>query len=173
MVEEFQVGIITSTHGLKGEVKVFPTTDNPERFLDLEEVTLEKGKIRRKAKIRSVKFFKKLVILGFEGMDRIEDVERLRGTSILIDRKDALPLEEGEYYIPDLIGLRVVTREGEEDRPVGILRDVLMTGANDVYVVEKTDGGELLIPVIEQCIKEVNLEEGFVRVWIMPGLEDL
>ncbi|MBQ4304171.1 MAG: 16S rRNA processing protein RimM [Lachnospiraceae bacterium] len=173
MVKEFQVGIITSTHGLKGEVKVFPTTDDPQRFLDLEEVILEKGRIRKTLRIRSVKFFKKYVILGFEGMDRIEDVERLRGSSLLIDRKDALPLEEGEYYIPDLLGLKVVTREGEEDVQIGTLKDVLMTGANDVYVVEKTDGGELLIPVIEQCIKEVNLEEGFVRVWIMPGLEDL
>lgn len=173
MVKEFQVGIITSTHGLKGEVKVFPTTDDPQRFLDLEEVNLEKGRIRKTLRIRSVKFFKKYVILGFEGMDRIEDVERLRGSSLLIDRKDALPLEEGEYYIPDLLGLKVVTREEEEDVQIGTLKDVLMTGANDVYVVEKTDGGELLIPVIEQCIKEVNLEEGFVRVWIMPGLEDL
>lgn len=173
MVKEFQVGIITSTHGLKGEVKVFPTTDDPQRFLDLEEVILEKGRIRKTLRIRSVKFFKKYVILGFEGMDRIEDVERLRGSSLLIDRKDALPLEEGEYYIPDLLGLKVVTREEEEDVQIGTLKDVLMTGANDVYVVEKTDGGELLIPVIEQCIKEVNLEEGFVRVWIMPGLEDL
>ena len=173
MVKEFQVGVITSTHGLKGEVKVFPTTDDPQRFLDLEEVILEKGRIRKTLRIRSVKFFKKYVILGFEGMDRIEDVERLRGSSLLIDRKDALPLEEGEYYIPDLLGLKVVTRESEEDVQIGTLKDVLMTGANDVYVVEKTDGGELLIPVIEQCIKEVNLEEGFVRVWIMPGLEDL
>ncbi|MBR7045035.1 MAG: 16S rRNA processing protein RimM [Lachnospiraceae bacterium] len=173
MVKEFQVGVITSTHGLKGEVKVFPTTDDPQRFLDLEEVILEKGRIRKTLRIRSVKFFKKYVILGFEGMDRIEDVERLRGSSLLIDRKDALPLEEGEYYIPDLLGLKVVTREEEEDVQIGTLKDVLMTGANDVYVVEKTDGGELLIPVIEQCIKEVNLEEGFVRVWIMPGLEDL
>ena len=173
MVKEFQVGVITSTHGLKGEVKVFPTTDDPQRFLDLEEVILEKGRIRKTLRIRSGKFFKKYVILGFEGMDRIEDVERLRGSSLLIDRKDALPLEEGEYYIPDLLGLKVVTREEEEDVQIGTLKDVLMTGANDVYVVEKTDGGELLIPVIEQCIKEVNLEEGFVRVWIMPGLEDL
>lgn len=173
MVKEFQVGVITSTHGLKGEVKVFPTTDDPQRFLDLEEVILEKGRIRKTLRIRSVKFFKKYVILGFEGMDRIEDVERLRGSSLLIDRKDALPLEEGEYYIPDLLGLKVVTREEEEDVQIGTLKDVLMTGANDVYVVEKTDGVELLIPVIEQCIKEVNLEEGFVRVWIMPGLEDL
>ena len=173
MVSRFRVGVIAGTHGLRGEVKVFPTTDEPRRFLDLKQVILDTGREERILKIRSVKFFKKFVILGFEQMDRIEDVERLRGSSLLIDRKDALPLEEGEYYIPDLLGLKVVTRESEEDVQIGTLKDVLMTGANDVYVVEKTDGGELLIPVIEQCIKEVNLEEGFVRVWIMPGLEDL
>ena len=170
MVKEFQVGIITSTHGLKGEVKVFPTTDDPQRFLDLSEVILEKGRIRKTLKIRSVKFFKKYVILGFEGMDRIEDVERLRGSSLLIDRKDALPLEEGEYFIPDLIGLKVRTLEGEE---IGTLTDVLETGANDVFVVSREGDKDLLLPRIDQCVRKIDLEGGFVEVFLMPGLTDL
>ena len=89
MVSRFRVGVIAGTHGLRGEVKVFPTTDEPARFLDLEKVILDTGREERTLKIRSVKFFKKFVILGFEGMDRIEDVERLKGSELLIDRKDA------------------------------------------------------------------------------------
>ena len=102
MTERFQVGVIASTHGLRGEVKVFPTTDDPGRFLDLDEVILDAPQGERILRIRSVKFFKKFVILGFQGLDRIEDVERLRGCPLVVDRKDALPLEEGEYYVADL-----------------------------------------------------------------------
>jgi 16S rRNA processing protein RimM len=80
MVSRFRVGVIAGTHGLRGEVKVFPTTDEPARFLDLEKVILDTGREERTLKIRSVKFFKKFVILGFEGMDRIEDVEKLKGS---------------------------------------------------------------------------------------------
>ena len=172
MTERFQVGVITTPHGLRGEVKVYPTTDDPLRFKILKELILKEKRSERVLRIRSVKFFKQFVILGFEGMDRIEDVERMRGADLLVSREDALPLEEGEYYVPDLLGLRVVTEEGTE---LGKIRDVLFTGANDVYCVQRPGQGQkdLLIPVIEDCIKEVNLEEGYVKVWLMPGLLDL
>ncbi|MEE1051604.1 MAG: ribosome maturation factor RimM [Lachnospiraceae bacterium] len=172
MTEEFRIGVISSTHGLRGDVKVFPTTDDPARFRDVKEVVLDTGRERRRLRVRKVSFFKKFVIIGFEGLDRIEDVERMRGADLLVSREDALPLEEGEYYVPDLLGLRVVTEEGTE---LGRIRDVLFTGANDVYCVQRPGQGQkdLLIPVIEDCIKEVNLEEGYVKVWLMPGLLDL
>lgn len=170
MVERFRVGVIASTHGLKGEVKVFPTTDDPERFEDLDEVILVTRRAEEKLKIRSVKYFKKFVILGFEGKNRIEDVERLRGAELMIDRKDAIPLEEGEHYIPDLLGLKVLREDGTE---LGELTDVLFTGANDVYVTKTPEGKEILIPAIEQCIKDINVEKGYMKVWLMPGLEDL
>ena len=170
MTERFQVGVITSTHGLRGEVKVFPTTDDPSRFLDLEEVILVSGKGEQQKKIRSVKFFKKFVILGFEGWDRIEDVERLRGTSLVIDRKDAIPLEEGEFYVADLIGLSVRTEEGRE---IGRLREVIETGSNDVYAVSREGQKDLLLPAIAGCILDVRPEEGYMTVYVMPGLEDL
>lgn len=170
MVTRFRVGVIAGTHGLKGEVKVFPTTDDPERFLDLEEIILSTGREERRLKIRSVKFFKKFVILGFEGLARIEDVERLRGAELLIDRKDAMELAEGEYFIPDLLGLRVVTEEGRE---LGTIADVIETGANNVYDVQEESGKRILIPAIPQCIRDVDLENGVMTVWLMPGLEDL
>ena len=170
MVSRFRVGVIAGTHGLRGEVKVFPTTDEPARFLDLEKVILDTGREERTLKIRSVKFFKKFVILGFEGMDRIEDVERLKGAELLIGREDAIPLAEGEYFIPDLLGLRVVTDDG---RDLGIIKDVIETGANNVYDVRGDDGARILIPAIPQCILDVRLEEGSMTVHLLPGLEDL
>lgn len=170
MTERFQVGVIASTHGLRGEVKVFPTTQDPGRFLDLEEVILCEPKTERRVRIRSVKFFKKFVILGFEGMDRIEDVEKLRGCTLEVDRKDAIPLEEGEYYVADLIGIQVLKQDGTK---VGTLREVIETGANDVYAVARDGQKDLLLPAIEDCILDVQPEEGYMTVWIMPGLEDL
>ena len=170
MVSRFRVGVIAGTHGLRGEVKVFPTTDEPARFLDLEKVILDTGREERTLKIRSVKFFKKFVILGFEGMDRIEDVEKLKGSELLIGREDAIPLEEGEYFIPDLIGLKVVTDDGRE---LGVIKDVIETGANNVYDVQDDTGKRILIPAIPQCILDVRLEEGDMTVHLLPGLEDL
>ena len=168
MVSRFRVGVIAGTHGLRGEVKVFPTTDEPARFLDLEKVILDTGREERTLTIRSVKFFKKFVILGFKGMDRIEDVEKLKGAELLINREDAIPLEEGEYFIPDLLGLKVVTDDGRE---LGVIKDVIETGANNVYDVQNEDGRRVLIPAIPQCILEVRLEEGDMKVHLLPGLE--
>jgi 16S rRNA processing protein RimM len=170
LTERFQVGVIASTHGLRGEVKVFPTTQFPDRFLDLEDVILVTPREERRLVIRSVKFFKKFVILGFEGLDRIEDVEKLRGFSLEIDREDAIPLEEDEYYVADLIGIRVLTQDGIQ---IGTFRDVIETGANDVYAVARPGQKDLLLPAIDDCILEVRPEEGYMTVYIMPGLEDL
>ena len=170
MVSRFRVGVIAGTHGLRGEVKVFPTTDEPARFLDLEKVILDTGREERTLTIRSVKFFKKFVILGFKGMERIEDVEKLKGAELLINREDAIPLEEGEYFIPDLLGLRVVTDDGRE---LGVIKDVIETGANNVYDVQNEDGARILIPAIPQCILDVRLEEGDMTVHLLPGLENL
>ena len=170
MTDRFQTGVITGTHGLRGEVKVFPTTEDPARFLDLKEVILQMPGQERRLKIRSVKFFKKFVILGFEGMNRIEDVEKLRGCPLLVERKDAIPLEEGEYYVADLIGLSVRTEDGNE---IGTLKEVIETGANDVYAVEREGRKDLLLPAIPECIVDVQPEQGFMTVYVMPGLEDL
>ncbi len=170
LTERFQVGVITSPHGLRGEVKVYPTTDDPSRFKILKELILREKRSERVLKVRSVKFFKQFVILGFEGLNRIEDVESLRQCPLLVERKDAVPLEEDEYYIADLIGLSVRREDGTE---IGTLKEVLETGANDVYVVGREGQKDLLLPAISQCILDVQPEEGFITVHIMEGLEDL
>ena len=170
LTERFQVGVITSPHGLRGEVKVYPTTDDPSRFKILKELILKEKRSERVLKVRSVKFFKQFVILGFEGLNRIEDVESLRQCPLLVERKDAVPLEEDEYYIADLIGLSVRREDGTE---IGTLKEVLETGANDVYVVGREGQKDLLLPAISQCILDVQPEQGFVTVHVMEGLEDL
>ena len=165
MEDLLKVGVITTTHGVRGEVKVFPTTD-PERFLDLEYVILDAGREMKKLEIRNVKFFKNLVILKFDGIDNINDIERYKRRSLFVTREDAVELEEDEYYIADLIGMDVITDEGEE----GKLVDVIETGANEVYVVEFDKYGEVLIPAIHDCILDVDIEAMSMKVHLLEGL---
>ncbi len=170
-MEDFlQVGVITATHGIRGEVKVFPTTDDPERFLDLKTIYLDTGREKMLLHISGVKFFKQFVILKFKEFDNINEVEPFRKKSLLVTREQAVPLEEDEYFIADLIGLQVVTDGGEL---LGELTDVLETGANDVYQVTDKNGKELLLPAIKDCILSVDLEKGEMEVHVLEGLLDL
>jgi 16S rRNA processing protein RimM len=167
MIQELQVGVITQTHGIRGEVKVFPTTDDAQRFKKLKEVILDTGKERLTMEIESVKFFKQYVILKFKGYDSINDVEKYKNGKLLVTRDRAVKLSKDEYFIADLIGMQVVTDEGEN---FGVLKDVLTTGANDVYVVTRPDQTEVLLPAIKECVKNIDMEQGQVLVHIMDGL---
>ncbi len=169
MEERFQVGIIANTHGIAGEVKVFPTTDDPARFKKLKNVILDTGKGDKILDITQVKFFKNMVILRFRQFSNINEVQIYKGKSLYVTRENAVKLEEDEYFIADMIGMRIVSTEGEE---LGTLKDVLQTGANDVYIVDGPDRKELLLPAIGECIKEVNMDEGLMTVFLMPGLRD-
>lgn len=169
MEKYFQVGIITSTHGIAGEVKVFPTTDDARRFKLLKEVILDTGKTQISMEIEGVKFFKQFVILKFKGIDSINDVEKYRKCALIIPRKDAVRLEKDEYFAADLMGLEV---RNEDGRRIGMLKSVMETGANDVYVIDLDDGRELLLPAIRQCVLEVDVEAGFMRIHILDGLLD-
>lgn len=169
MEEIFQVGVITSTHGVRGEVKVFPTTDDPKRFKRLKEVILDTGKEKLTLEVEGVKFFKQLVILKFKGIDDINDVEKYRQKSLYVTRKNAVRLSRDEYFIADLIGMEVIDEQNEK---IGILKDVMETGANDVYVIDMADGRELLLPAIKQCILKVDVEQGIMQVHILEGLLD-
>lgn len=162
-----QVGIISSTHGVRGEVKVFPTTDDVNRFKKLKEVLLDTGKEQLSMKIEHVKFFKQFVILKFEGIDNINEVEKYKGKSLYVTREHAVKLKKDEYYIADLIGICVSDESGEE---LGTLTDVMETGANDVYVIAMKDGRELLLPAIRQCILEVDIEQMRMKVHLLEGL---
>lgn len=167
-MEQFlQVGVITSTHGLRGEVKVFPTTEDVERFKKLKNVLLDTGKETLTLEIQGVKFFKQFVILKFKGIDNINDVERYKRCPLLVERKDAIPLDEGEFFVVDMIGLRVVT---EDDMELGTLKEVMETGANDVYVIESAEHGEVLIPAIKDCVLSIDMEKRIMKIHLMDGL---
>ena len=167
MEDLLRIGVVTTTHGIRGEVKVFPTTDDVKRFKKLKEVILDTGKERMTLHICQVKFFKQMVILKFKEFQNINEVERFRGKSLYVTRENAVKLQKDEYFIADMIGMRVVSTEGEE---LGTLTDVLQTGANDVYVVEDTKGEEILLPAIKECILDVDVEKNVMTIHLMKGL---
>ena len=158
MEDLLKVGVITTTHGIRGEVKVYPTTD-ADRFLDLEYVLLDTGREKRKLEIENVKYFKNLVILKFRGIDNINDIEMYKKRELWIPREEA--------HIADLIGMDVVLEDGSK---FGTLKDVMETGANDVYVVEDDKGEEILLPAIRECILDVDVEKNVMTIHLMKGL---
>lgn len=167
MEDLLQVGVITSPHGVRGEANVFPTTDDPARFKKLKSVHLDDGKNVRIAAIQSVKFFKNMVILKFEGIDDRDAIEKLRQAKLLVTRENAVELGKDEYFIADLIDLQVFSDEGED---LGRISDVLQTGANDVYVISRDGEKDLLVPAIKECVRAVDIEHGQMTVHLLPGL---
>ena len=170
MMDYLKIGGIISTHGLKGEVKVYPTTQDVHRYdvLDTAYIEMPSGKIP--VHVERVRYFKNLVIVTFRDLDRIEAVEGYLKHDLYVSREDAIELGENEYFVGDVIGLKVITDDG---RVLGILDDVMETGANDVYVIasQEDPGKEILLPVIRDVILETSLEEGYIKVHLLPGLE--
>lgn len=169
MENKLRVGVISSTHGIRGEVKVFPTTDNAERFRKMKQVILDTGKEELELEIEGVKFFKQFAILKFKGIDNINDIEKYKGKELYVTRENAQRLGNNEYFIADLLGITVMEDSG---RMLGTLKDVIETGANDVYVVTMENKKELLIPAIKQCILNVDVEAGQMEVHLLEGLLD-
>lgn len=167
MEQLLQVGVISSTHGIRGEVKVFPTTDDPDRFRKLKQVILDTGREQKSLEIEGVKFFKQFVILKFKDIDNINDIEKYKGKSLYVTREHAVKLKKDEYFIADLIGMTVKKEDGAI---LGTVSDVLQTGANDVYVVALADGGEVLLPAIKDCILSVDMEKREMQVHVLDGL---
>ncbi|MBR6222329.1 MAG: 16S rRNA processing protein RimM [Lachnospiraceae bacterium] len=164
-----KVGVITSPHGVHGEVKVFPTTDDVKRFKKLKKCYLDiKGELKE-TKVVSFKFLKNMAILKFEGFENRDMVEGLRQIDIMIDRADAVPLLEDEFFITDVIESEVFD---EEDNKLGVITEVLTSAANDVFVVKKSDGRELLIPVIKQCIVNIDNDVKRVTVHLLDGMDE-
>ena len=169
MEKYFRVGVIANTHGIRGEVKVYPTTDDINRFKKLKKCILDTGKEYIDLNVESVKFFKNMVILKFKEYNNINDIECYKGKDILVSRDNAVKLEKGEYYIADILGAKVILEDGSE---FGVLEDVMQTGANVVYVVKTLDNKEVLLPKIDECVKKLDIENKIVTVHIMKGLLD-
>ena len=167
MEDYLRIGVITTAHGVKGEVKVFPTTDDVKRYKKLKSLYLSHKNAVKELKVESVKFFKQFVILKLEGINDMDTAMLYRNADLLVSRKDAVKCEIDEYFIADLIGLTVTDEEGKK---IGVLKEVLPTGANDVYEITREDGTDLLVPAIKECVLEINIKEGFVKVKLLEGL---
>ena len=165
----YQVGAITQTHGVRGEVKVFPLTDDVMRFKNMKDLILDTGRQQITLEVTSARPQKNLVILKFKGYDSINDVEKYKGAKLYVTKENRVACDEDEYFIADLIGLTVVTDDGSV---LGTLTDVITTGANDVYAVKMESEKELLIPAIHDCILQVNDDERKMTVHLLDGLLD-
>ncbi len=161
-----RAGVIVTTHGIKGEVKVYPEVDDPGRFALFKSVYLRKGDVTLPAEIENVKFFKKMVILKFRGIDDINDVTKYRDYEILARREDIAELKEDQYFDADILGLTVYDTEGTD---LGTVNKILHGAGNDVYVIEKDDR-EMMIPAVKQFIVSVDIEGGRITASPLPGM---
>lgn len=163
-MKKIEVGLIHNTHGLRGEIKVMNWCDFPDFFEGFSSVWIDE----KEYSLEKVRYQKGGLILKLKGIDAIEQAEGLKRKTIWANKSDVTKqLEEGRYLIADLIGLSVY----EEERCLGTLKDVLQTGANDVYIVATPNRKELLIPVIEEVVEKVDLKEG-IFVHLMEGMEE-
>lgn len=168
MMQEFlEIGQIVNTFGIKGMVKVKPFTDDITRFDDLEKIYVETNKVKKQYEIEEVKYHKDMVLIKFKGIDKVEDAELLRNSYLKVDRNDEPDLEEGTYYIVDLIGLDVYSDEGDL---LGKVEDIFNNGSCDIYVVKDELGKQLLLPAISDVVKEINLEQKKIIIHILKGL---
>ena len=167
MQENLEIGQIVNTFGIKGFVKVNQFVDDISRFDDLKKVYIKRNKELKEMEVEEVKYHKNMVLVKFKGIDRVEDAESFRNSYLEVDRENAIELQEGEYFIVDLLGLNVVT---EENKVLGKLEDIFNTGSNDIYVVKSDDGKQLLLPAISEVIKQINIKENKIVVHLLEGL---
>lgn len=161
-MELIRIGKIVNTQGLKGDVRIYPDTDYVERFEELEYLYVEG--LDEKFYIEKVRYKKNLAIVKFEGYDHINDIEKYKNKIVYTEKVD---LEEGRFYVEDLLGLKVVDHEKGE---IGTLKDVMQNPAHDLYVVKTNDGKEILIPVVDEFVADIDMEAGIIHVTLIEGL---
>lgn len=159
------IGKVGAPHGIQGEMRIIPLTDFVERFENMKEVMVGSELLH----IESVKYHKKYVLIKFAEYPVREQAMKLTGKLLTVDRSEAAPLAEGEYYTFDIIGLNVFDLNGEK---IGVVENVLRTGSNDVYQARHTDGRELLIPALKAVVKEINISEGKMIIDMPEEISD-
>ena len=167
MEEYFEIGQIVNTSGLKGEIKIKPFTDDITKFNDFKTIYVSVKKELKEFEIEHVRFSKNMVFLKLKGIDTIEEAENYRNLYLKIKRDKDEKLEEGVYYVVDLIGCTVYTDDNQE---LGKVEDVFSTGSNDVYVVKDVLGKQVLLPAIKDVIKNVDIANKIITVHLMEGL---
>lgn len=153
MDKEIVIGKIVAPHGVRGDIRIMPLTDRPEQFLNLSYLLLEDG---RQLTVKAARFHKRMVLVSTKEITTMNDAELLRDKKILIRAEDLPPLEEGRFYVADLIGLPVFDEEGKQ---LGTFKYSITTGSNDVYIIEVPGGKDLLIPALKIYVREINLQE--------------
>ena len=167
MTKYLEIGQIVNTFGIKGMVKIKPFTDDIRRFDRLKKIYISNKNGKKEYQIQEVKYHKNMVLMKLEGVDTPEQADLLRQSYLLVDRADEEPLEEGVYYIVDLLGLEVYT---DDNKLLGKVDDIFNTGSNDIYVVKDEMGKQILLPGIPDVLKNVDLEKGRITVHLIPGL---
>ena len=167
MLPNLEIGQIVNTFGIKGMVKVKPFTDDIRRFDELKTVYVEKNSNQTEYEIEEVKYHKDMVLIKLKGIDKVEQAEELRNAYLTVSRDSVEELEEGRYYIVDLLGLEIYT---DEQVLLGTLEDIFNTGSNDIYVVKDKQGKQILLPAIQDVIKQIDIENKKIIVHLLPGL---
>ena len=167
MEDLFKIGVVTTAHGIKGELKVYPTTDDPKRYKKLKEVIVNGKHKTETLKVQGVKFFKQFVIHKLEGIDDMDTAYLYRNAELCVTRDNAVKCEKDEYFIADLIGIKVYD---EDDNIIGEVTDVIQTGANDVYEIKREDDSLVYIPAIKECVLSVDIPSGRMNIHVMEGL---
>ncbi|WLR43557.1 ribosome maturation factor RimM [Bacillus carboniphilus] len=172
-IKWFNVGKLVNTHGIHGEVRVISVTDFPEeRYQKGNRLYLfnkNDSKPTEEVVVHSYRKHKNFYLLTFEGLNNINQVEPFKGMEIKVTQDQLTPLSKNEYYLHEIIGCEVVSEEGKE---IGRIKEVLSPGANDVWVIKTASKKEVLIPYIEEVVKEVNIEEKKITIHEMEGLLD-
>lgn len=167
--EVLKIGQIVNTFGIQGMIKVVPYTDDIKRFDDLKTIYVEDKKSNKvEYEIEKVKYHKNMVLLKLKGIDKVEDAEKLKENFIKIDRKDAIDLDKDSYFIVDLIGIDVYT---DNNKYLGKVENIYNTGSNDIYIVKNEQGKEILLPGIEEVIKQIDTDNEKIIVHLIKGLE--
>jgi 16S rRNA processing protein rimM len=163
----FVIGDLVNTQGIKGEMRVVPCVDDPTRFELLDKVYIDKKGVITEYEVENIRYHKQFVLVKLKGINDMTAAEKLKGSLVKITEDMALPCEENEYYVRDLYDMTVVTDEGEN---LGIITDILFTGANDVYVITPEKGKDILIPAIEQVVLNVDVENKKMTIHLLEGL---
>lgn len=165
------IGHVTAPHGVRGAVKVMPLTDFPERFDGVERLFVRRYRevVPQRLVVQWTRRHKQFVLVKFQDIDDRDGAESLRRALVQVEPEEVHPLPDGEYYVFDIVGMRVFDESG---RDLGVVRDVLFTGANDVYVVDAGDErSELLLPAIKDVVRRIDVEQRRMDVRLLPGLE--
>ena len=166
-MEYLEIGQVVNIFGIKGMIKDKPFTENIKLFDKLTKIYIKKKNTEKEYEIEEVKYHKNMVLIKLKGIDTVEEAEKLRDGYLQVDRKDEEPLEEGTYYIVDMIGLEVYTDDGNI---LGKLEDIYNTGSNDIYVVKNEQGKQILLPAISEVIQKIDMENKKIIVHLIEGL---